>query len=122
MSKRAPLDINPRAFAADLLHGLGGMKDAIKWGKTHRSLAYQLIAKLMAQPLVQQTNVNVNVDRSGEAARAKLEDAFLRLIDAQKHQIGDPAVYVNNERVIDHKPQARSPPTAAVRPGTRFRF
>jgi hypothetical protein len=79
-----------------------------KWGKTHRSLAYQLIAKLMAQPLVQNNNVNVAVV-DDNAARRKLEDAFMRLIDARKYESVDPAVYVNNERVIDHKPQAAVP-------------
>ena len=97
-------DIDPRAIAADFFRKLGGMEGMTKWGKTHRSLAYQLIAKLMAQPLVQ-TNINVNnLNVDGEAARRKLETAFMGLIEARKYKAGDPAVYVNDERIIDHVP------------------
>ena len=42
--------IDPRALAADFFRKLGGMEGITKWGKSHRTLAYQLIAKLMAQP------------------------------------------------------------------------
>jgi hypothetical protein len=104
-------DIDPRAIAADFFRKLGGMEGMTKWGKTHRSLAYQLIAKLMAQPLVQ-TNVNVNNVRvDGEDARRKIENALMRIIDARKAAVGDPAVYVDGERIndghfIEHEPQA----------------
>jgi hypothetical protein len=96
---RPSIDIDPRAIARDFYQKLGGMAGMVKWGKTHRSLAYQLIAKLMAQPMVQVTNNNVNVNE--EVARAKLHDAFVRVIAARKLSVGDPACYVNDERVID---------------------
>ncbi|MGC1662515.1 MAG: hypothetical protein WA773_04115 [Bradyrhizobium sp.] len=108
---RPPADIDPRALAADFFRKLGGMEGMTKWGKSHRSLAYQLIAKLMAQPQVV-NNVNVaNVAVADESARRKLEDAFLRLIDARKHHDGDHAVYVDGERlrddgrIIEHQPR-----------------
>jgi hypothetical protein len=108
MNKK-PLDIDPRTIAVEFFRKLGGMEGMTKWGKTHRSLAYQLIAKLMAQPLVQ-TNVNVAVvDRDDNAARRKLEDAFLRLIDARKYEGVDPAVYVNNERLIEGRIEPDAP-------------
>ena len=77
MNKK-PTDIDPRAIAADFFRRLGGMAGMEKWGRTHRSLAYQLIAKLMAQPSTATFNkVTIKVtDRNGEEARAKLQDAF----------------------------------------------
>jgi len=77
------------------------------------------LPKLLAQPLVQ-NNVNVNIDRDGEGARRKLEDAFMRLIEARKYEDVDPAVYINNERVIEHQPSAAvpRPVTDATRPAT----
>jgi hypothetical protein len=115
MNKRAPIDIDPRTIAMDLFRRLDGMAGMTKWGKTHRSLAYQLIAKLMAQPQVV-TNVNVaNVAVDGEAARRKLEDAFIRLIESQRASVGDPAVYVDGERLIEHDPRLA---TADPQPAT----
>jgi hypothetical protein len=106
-------DIDPRAIAAEFFRKLGGLEGMTKWGRTHRSLAYQLIAKLMAQPLVQ-TNIQFNnVKADGEAARRKLEDALLRVIESRKYENVDPAVFVNGERLepltIDHKPLAVDP-------------
>jgi hypothetical protein len=91
---------DPRTLARDLFRQLGGMVGMAKWGKTHRSQAYQLIAKLMAQPMVQVNN-KVDVNVAGEEARANLEAAFYRIIDARKNSVGDPAVYVNGERLHD---------------------
>jgi hypothetical protein len=97
----AAADIDPRAIAADFFRKLGGMEGMAKWGKTHRSLAYQLIAKLMAQPLVQ-NNVNVaNIAIDGEAVRRKLEDAIERMRESKKYLSEDPAVYVNDMLVIE---------------------
>jgi hypothetical protein len=113
-------DIDPRAIAADFFRKLGGMEGMTKWGKTHRSLAYQLIAKLMAQPLVQTNNVNVAIaDRDGESARRKLEEFMMRQVDARGLETG--AVYVNDEQVnphyIEHQPLA-----ADARPPLREAF
>jgi hypothetical protein len=121
MNKKTDI-IDPRAIAADFFRRLGGMEGMTKWGKTHRSLAYQLISKLMAQPLVQVQETNVTVD--GAAARQHLEDALIRLIAARKASVGDPAVYVDGERVyddghiIEHQPATRDggPATDASTP------
>jgi hypothetical protein len=131
MNNKKIADIDPRSLAADLFHRIGGPVAMEKWGKTHRSLAYQLIAKLMAQPLIQ-NNVAVSVSADdGEAARRKLETAMMRVINARKLGIsdGDPAVYVDGERVYDDVPRllTRDPPpstddiqpsTAGARPAT----
>jgi hypothetical protein len=119
-------DIDPRAIAAGLWRDLGGKTGIAKWGKSHRSLAYQLISKLMAQPLVQ-NNVNVRVDHvNEEQAKRHLEDAFLRIIAARQASVGDPAVYVDGERLtdahnyIEHDPRpatdASTPEAAEPRP------
>jgi hypothetical protein len=111
MNKKAAADIDPRAIAADFFKRLGGMAGMTKWGKTHRSLAYQLIAKLMAQPQVVNNNVNVITERDGESARRKLEDFMMRQINARGLATG--AVYVNdmliNPDYIEHEPQAAGP-------------
>jgi hypothetical protein len=107
-------DIDPRAIAADFFRKLGGMDGMTKWGKTHRSLAYQLIAKLLAQPLVQ-NSVTVNVKDDGEA-RAKLEDAFMRVIDARAISRHDPAVYVDDVRLVDGQLQQIEHQPAEPRP------
>jgi hypothetical protein len=117
MNKK-PADIDPRSIAVDFFRKLGGMEGMIKWGKTHRSHAYSLIAKLLAQPLVQ--NVAVNVINDGEAARRKLEDAFLQLIESRKYEGVDPAAFINGERLepltIDHQPLAADPRSATPDP------
>jgi hypothetical protein len=108
---RPPADIDPRAIAADFFRKLGGMEGMTKWGRTHRSLAYQLIAKLMAQPLVQ-NNVNIgNLNVDDQSARRKLADAFMREIEARKNSVGDPAAFHGGERIVDghiieHQPTA----------------
>jgi hypothetical protein len=108
---RPPADIDPRALATDFFKRLGGMQGMVKWGRTHRSLAYGLIAKLLAQPATATFNkvtIKVNDDN---AARRKLEDAFVRLIDAHGKETG--AVYVDDELInpdyIEHQPQAAVP-------------
>jgi hypothetical protein len=107
---RPPADIDPRAIGLEFFRKLGGMEGMVKWGKTHRSLAYQLISKLMAQPVViNNTNNNVNIEAAGEAARQKLETAFISLIEARKLDGG--TVYVDGERlddsrVIEHQPRS----------------
>jgi hypothetical protein len=128
-------DLDPRAIAMDLFRRLDGMAGMTKWGKTHRSQAYQLIAKLMAQPIINNNNVQVTVDRGEGDARQKLEDAVMRIISARKLSIGDPAVYVdgkrltdgydysaavtiNGERVIEHDPLGPRPATIASTPQT----
>jgi hypothetical protein len=115
MNKRAPADIDPRSIAVDFFRKLGGMEGMTKWGRTHRSHAYSLIAKLLAQPLVQNVAVNV-ID--GEAARRKLEDAFLQLIESRKYEGVDPAAFINGERLepltIDHRPGERFSHTPTI--------
>lgn len=108
---RPPADIDPRTIAADFFKRLGGMAGMVKWGRTHRSLAYQLIAKLMAQPQVVNTVNVANVKIDGEAARAKLYDAFLHQIEARRTAVGDPAVFVNGQRIIEHVSQTPPPVT-----------
>jgi hypothetical protein len=105
MNKK-PADIDPRSIAVDFFRKLGGMDGMTKWGKTHRSLAYNLIAKLLAQPTVQTVNVAVI---SEEATRAKLQDALLRQIEARRFDSVDPVVTVNGERIIDHQVLAADP-------------
>lgn len=105
MNKK-PADIDPRSIAVDFFRKLGGMEGMTKWGKTHRSLAYNLIAKLLAQPTVQTVNVAVINE---EATRAKLQDALLRQIDARRFDSVDPVVTVNGERIIDHQALAVDP-------------
>jgi hypothetical protein len=68
-----------------------------------------------------QTNVNVNNIRvDGEHARRQLENAFIRLIEARRESVGDPAAYVDGEQIIEHEPQAMVPRlgTAEPRPAT----
>jgi hypothetical protein len=119
-------DIDPRAIAADFFRRLGGMDGMTKWGRTHRSLAYQLIAKLMAQPATTTFNkVTIKV-QDGEAARRKLEDAFIRLIESRERGDEYGTVIVNGEVIYrDPQPQAAiaapvDPPlsTAGARRGT----
>jgi hypothetical protein len=81
---------------------VGGIPALVKWIKEssrNRAAFYSQYISRWRQPMVQ-NNVNVTVDR-GEEARAHLETAFYRIIDARKTSIGDPACYVNGERVID---------------------
>jgi hypothetical protein len=113
MNKKTAADIDPRSIAVDFFRKLGGMEGMTKWGKTHRSLAYGLIAKLLAQPTVQ-TNVHVAVINE-EATRAKLQDALLRQIEARKYDDVDPVVTVNGERIVEHQSLA-----AAPAPGSDF--
>src|SRR5258706_591705 len=99
MTKPKPDLTNPHAIGMEFFRRLGGMDEMVKWGKHKRTLAYQLIAKLMAQPVVQ-NNVNVaNIKVDGEAARQKLETELVRMIEARKAAVGDPAVYVNGVRL-----------------------
>jgi hypothetical protein len=100
MNKKIAADIDPRALAADFFRKLGGMDGMTKWGRTHRSLAYGLISKLLAQPTVQ-NNLAVSVNVNGEAARRKIEDELFRIIQSRKH-FEDPAVVVDGERLIEH--------------------
>jgi hypothetical protein len=129
MSRPKTDDIDPRAIAASLWRDLGGKAGIAKWGKTHRSLAYQLISKLMAQPVVQVNNNN-NVNVNSEQARAKFADALMRVIAARRAAVGDPAVYVDGERLTEPRPPdpavyvngqrlIESPWTDVVTPGTR---
>ena len=93
-----------------------------RWAKNKQTLAYQLIANLMKQPASTTFNkVTIKVN-DGEAARHKLEAAFLQLIESRKYE-GDPAVFINNERVIEHVSHTPASPdpapsTDATRPAT----
>jgi hypothetical protein len=107
-------DISAKAFEKS-----GGLPALVKWIKEsarNRAAFYSwYIPSRLRQPLVQ-NNVNVNIDRDGEGARRKLEDAFMRLIEARKYEDVDPAVYINNERVIEHQPSAAVPRPATPDP------
>jgi hypothetical protein len=70
------------AFAL-AFQGMGGIPKLIAWGRTHRTAFYQIYSKLI--PLQVAAQVDVKHD-NGEAARAKLEDAFKRLIDAEREE------------------------------------
>jgi hypothetical protein len=103
-----------KALAIESFTRLGGIEEYVKWGRTHRTLYYtNSLPKLLAQPLVQ--NVAVNVINNGEAARRKLEDAFLHLIESRKFDSVDPAAFINNERVepltIEHQAAVARPAT-----------
>jgi hypothetical protein len=115
MTKPKPDITDPRTLAIESLKRLGGIEGFVSWAKSHRTLYYNLYAKLMAQPLVQNNNTinNVSIEAAGEDARRKLETAFIGLIEARKNSIGDPAVFVDGERldpfdgrVIEHQPRS----------------
>jgi hypothetical protein len=116
-------DIDPHTLARDLFHRLGGIDGMTRWAKNKQTLAYQLIANLMKQPASTTFNkVTIKVN-DGEAARRKLEDAFLQLIESRKYEGVDPAVFINNERVIEHVSHTPASPdpapsTDATRPAT----
>jgi hypothetical protein len=106
---------------------LGGDPGAVKYFKKHPSAFYPDYFKTPPQPLVQ-NNVSVRVEHDEEAARAKLYDAFVRLIEARKASVEDPAVYVDGDRIIDGVPctvdgvvvnDDPQPATADPRPATR---
>jgi hypothetical protein len=101
---------------------LGGIAGAVKYYKRHPSAFYPDYFRTPPQPVVQ-NNVNIaNLAVDDQSARRKLEDAFIRLIDAQKHYDIDPAVFVNDQRidpfgrVIEHHPASTNP--ADARPAT----
>ncbi len=95
MNKKPADPIDPRLAVAEVFKRLDGIMGMTSWAKTHRTLFYGLYAKLISQPLVQ-TNINVKFE-DGEAARAKLQDAFMRLYDAR------------DITTIDHDPQSPVP-------------
>jgi hypothetical protein len=111
-------DISTKAFEK-----IGGLPSLVKWIKEsarNRSAFYSwYIPSRLRQPLVQ-NNVAVNVINDGEAARRKLEDAFMQLIESRKYEGVDPAAFINGERLepltIDHKPLAADPRPATVDP------
>jgi hypothetical protein len=111
-------DISTKAFEK-----IGGLPALVKWIKEsarNRSAFYSwYIPSRLRQPLVQ-TNVNVAVINE-EVARAKLQDALLRQIEARKFDSVDPAVFVNGQRIIDgvsYTPASPdpAPSTDATRP------
>jgi hypothetical protein len=59
---------------------------------------YDYYVKLMPHRVQSQVHVT-HVDHDGEDARRKLETAFMGLIAARRASVGDPAVYVNGERL-----------------------
>src|SRR5437588_7621121 len=80
--------------------GLGGDAGALKYFKNHPSAFYPDYFKTPIQPLVQNTNVNaVHIGSDVNDAKRRLETAFLRVINARKTSIGDPAVYVDGNRI-----------------------
>jgi hypothetical protein len=125
MTKPKPDITDPRTLAIESLKRLGGIEGFVSWAKSHRTLYYNLYAKLMAQPQVV-NNVNVaNIAVEDQSARRKLEDAFLRLIEARRESIGDPAVYVGGERLrepqyVDGRLIEHQPATADPTPDSKF--
>jgi hypothetical protein len=111
MTKPKPDITDPRTLAIESLKRLGGIEGFVNWGKTHRTLYYNLYAKLMAQPVVTNfTTIKNNVNIDGEAARRQLETAFLSAIQARKASVCDPAVFIDGERLIEHRPATGDPP------------
>jgi hypothetical protein len=107
---------------AEIFHRLGGIEGAVKYFKKHLSAFYPNVLKTQPQPMVQ-NNVAVSVSADdGEAARRHLEDAMIRLIAARKASVGDPAVYVNGERLYDDVPRLLTsdppPSTRDIQPAT----
>jgi hypothetical protein len=99
---------------------LGGIAGAVKYYKRHPSAFYPDYFKTPPSPLIT-NNVNVaNVRLGDESARRQLELAFLRLIEARKNSIGDPAVFVDGKRMrddgslIDHQPRLSDDPRPAT--------
>jgi hypothetical protein len=103
MTKRKPANAEknpPEAFAA-AFKNMGGVPALTRWAKSNghnRAAFYALYSKLSAAEMAD-INANTNSIESEKALRAKLEHAFLRVIAAQKASVGDPAVYVDGERV-----------------------
>ena len=96
----------------------GGDAGFSKWCKKHQTTLYDYYVKLMPQRVQSQVHVT-HIDHDGEAARRKLEDAFIRLIEARKNSVGDPAVYHNGERIrdswmIEHQPRLSDEPRPAT--------
>ena len=98
----------------EIYETLGGITSAVKYYKRHPSAFYPDYFKTPAQPLIQNNlNVGANAEAAGNAARAELELAFMRLIEARKNSIGDPAVFVDGKRIdddghfIEHQPDHR---------------
>ncbi|SHL15003.1 hypothetical protein SAMN05444321_1916 [Bradyrhizobium lablabi] len=113
MTKKLPDLTDMREIAIEVQKRIGGIAEMVKWAKSHRTLWYQLYPKLLAQP--PQTNVQVNIANvNGEQARKSLQDAFMRVIASQKASVGDPAVYVDGQRVIDGKIIDNEPPSPAA--------
>jgi hypothetical protein len=72
------------ALAMEGVGGLQGMIDWIKASAANRAAFYANYAKLI--PLTVNANATVNVKRDDEEIRAKLSDAFARLINARKQE------------------------------------
>src|ERR1700722_2655528 len=100
---------------------LGGIAGAVKYYKRHPSAFYPDYFKTPPQPLVtNNVSIGINAEAAGEAARAELELAFIRLIEARRASVGDPAVYVGGERlrdpqyvdgrIIEHQPSTADAP------------
>jgi hypothetical protein len=84
----------------------GGVAGLVKWIKANGQNRGNFYTSFMSYikrsaPLVQ-TNINNNVNVvTDEQARAKLYDSFARIISARKLSMGNPAVYVDGERLTD---------------------
>jgi hypothetical protein len=110
---KIPEPTDPKKIFIEVFKKTGGLDGMVTWSRTHRTLFYSLFGKMINQPVVQ-VDLNNNVKVDEVQLRASLEHAFHRLIEAQKASVGDPAAYVNNERVIDHEPQSAAPSSPAA--------
>ena len=103
----------------EIYETLGGITGAVKYYKRHPSAFYPDYFKTPPQPqVVNNVNVGINAEADGEDARRKLETAFMGLIEARRASVGDPAVFVDGERINDGRVIEHQPSTADARPAT----
>lgn len=95
-TKNAIESLPPEARVAFQLafQGMGGVKALTTWGRTHRTLYYQMYAKLI--PLILQADVETTVKFDAEEARAALSAALMRVIEIRKTAEAPPGTAAGN--------------------------
>jgi hypothetical protein len=78
--KDVPLDVRREIEA--MYEALGGRPNFIKYGKRHETWAYNNFVRTMPTQVAASVDTHVTHCIEGDAARAKLETAFMNLIDA----------------------------------------
>jgi hypothetical protein len=101
----------------------GGIAAFVKWIKDsgrNRGDFYSWWAKRFNQSTVINNVAVANLAVADQSARRKLEDAFIRLIEARRASVGDPAVFVDGRRMrddgslIEHQPRSSDDPRPAT--------